>query len=237
MPFSSEDSSDAIALRAAISSLQLQKKKAQDDMRVLENVKRQAVAQPEAFVRHVLDGGGGRSAQPARFDVRQTPTRDDEESSDDMATDGRRIATDKTQVPEIPDSQSTSFASSAQSQPASSIQRSFTTFPELPQPQDVVRCPPINWSKYHILGVPLQRLHNQQQASPNDGAGGLSRTRNGDIVIAAPYDAFTDQLDTNNSGTHAAYAGGISRDFAQARKDSGAEPSLQTRRGSKITNA
>jgi len=40
---------------------------------------------------------------------------------------------------------------------------------ELPKPQEIYRCPPIEWSQYRILGTPLDALHEKQRrrASPS----------------------------------------------------------------------
>merc|ERR1712070_765449 len=56
LPFSSEDSTDAIALRAAISALQFQKKKAQDDLRTLEHTKQHALKNPSQFKEALVAG-------------------------------------------------------------------------------------------------------------------------------------------------------------------------------------
>ncbi|KAA8909004.1 hypothetical protein FN846DRAFT_757323, partial [Sphaerosporella brunnea] len=40
---------------------------------------------------------------------------------------------------------------------------------ELPKPQEIYRCPPIEWSQYRILGAPLDAMHEKQRrrASPS----------------------------------------------------------------------
>ena len=42
-------------------------------------------------------------------------------------------------------------------------------FPPIPGPQNIVRCPPINWSKYHIVGESLDKLHEEQKIRPTNG--------------------------------------------------------------------
>ncbi|OTA23500.1 hypothetical protein BTJ68_13896 [Hortaea werneckii EXF-2000] len=51
-----EDSTDAIALRAAISALQFQKKKAQEDLRTLEHTKQHALKNPSQFKEALVAG-------------------------------------------------------------------------------------------------------------------------------------------------------------------------------------
>ncbi|KND90247.1 hypothetical protein TOPH_05105 [Tolypocladium ophioglossoides CBS 100239] len=39
----------------------------------------------------------------------------------------------------------------------------------LPQPQSIVRCPPINWSQYAVVGSSLDKLHAEQVSRPAQG--------------------------------------------------------------------
>jgi hypothetical protein len=80
-------------------------------------------------------------------------------------------------------------------------------WPTLPKPQNVVRCPPINWTQYAVVGDSLDKLHNEQVARPNEGmprkfgangqlvfqGDGLKRAT--DFGVAAPYNPVTDRLD------------------------------------------
>lgn len=57
---------------------------------------------------------------------------------------------------------------------------------DLPAPQNIFRCPPINWAKYHIAGDTLDKMHNEEVARPSLGhLEGMSR--NPPYVLAAPY--------------------------------------------------
>jgi hypothetical protein len=56
VPISESDNSDVIALRSAISLLQLQKQKALNDIKTLDEMKRAAAADPEGFSRELLAG-------------------------------------------------------------------------------------------------------------------------------------------------------------------------------------
>jgi len=66
-------------------------------------------------------------------------------------------------------------------------------FGKFPPPQTIVRCPPINWAKYHIVGEPLDRLHQEQRRRPG-AADSDPGTPQRDHVIAAPYSPFVDKL-------------------------------------------
>lgn len=83
-------------------------------------------------------------------------------------------------------------------------------YPKIPTKQNVVRCPPINWSKYHIVGEPLEKMHEEQLKRPTQGEpshGAISTTGNPYFTPASaapalapehhvykPYDPFTDSL-------------------------------------------
>jgi len=66
----------------------------------------------------------------------------------------------------------------------------------LPNPQNIARCPPIEWSKYHIIGKPLDDLHELQRRYPgvseSDIVGGSLQN---DHNTTAPYRPFKDKLD------------------------------------------
>jgi hypothetical protein len=82
----------------------------------------------------------------------------------------------------------------------------------LPKPQNVVRCPPINWTQYGVVGESLDKLHAEQRAAPTLGKpamlgpGGTFEFRAGDTVptggqqrrlvgVAAPYAPGKDKID------------------------------------------
>ncbi|KAF4547598.1 Hypothetical protein D9617_39g039330 [Elsinoe fawcettii] len=154
-PFSSEDATDAIALRAAISSLQVQRKRAQEDIKTLDRIRDDALTRPDEFQKHVVETAIRQSKKPAKFDV------DAKEDEDEKMAD------------------------------------SSQAFPPIPEPQHVVRCPPINWEKYHVVGEPLDRMHNAHKV--------------GQKGVTMQYDPAVDKFDARKSSTP--------RD---SRKDSGA---------------
>jgi hypothetical protein len=91
---------------------------------------------------------------------------------------------------------------------AAPAERSWST---LPKAQNVVRCPPINWSKYAVVGESLDKLHAEQVARPTQGTpatigangtyefngSGSSEAYRG---IAAPYDPLTDKIAKHSKG-------------------------------------
>lgn len=169
LPFAESENSDAIALRSAISILQIQRQQSLRDLRMLEQQKSMAMADPEAFVAEVaagrvktsstLDLLVGATAEESPSDNHEDP----EATSDN--DDGR--------------------------QPL----RSNHKFDIIPGPQNVIRAPPINWSKYHIIGEPLDRLHDEQRVRPLQGPPRKDDDkREPEHVIAAPYSPWKDAL-------------------------------------------
>lgn len=171
-PISLEENTDAIALRAAISVLQMQRQRALQDMVTLEKQKRSALENVEGFVTGLVDKS---------ITVRDTKgvlprsSVDDEEEEEDEQED-------------------------AQGQMNGTVQQRQQHEPEhgglgqmeIPSAQNVVRMPPINWQKYHVIGESLDRLHKDQKIRPTAGIPEGTRK---ETEVAAPYDPFVDTLD------------------------------------------
>lgn len=78
--------------------------------------------------------------------------------------------------------------------PDTGINGDTLSFPPVPRPQTVFRCPPVNWAKYHVVGEALDALHAEQTARPSSGLEATgSATRAPLHVLAAPYSPFTDR--------------------------------------------
>lgn len=136
-----ESNPDVIALKSAISVLQVQKRRATGDIQALNRVKGEALDDPEAFVKDLAAG----KVKP-RDDFVFGATDSDDEDMDDEDSDGKR---------------------SSQQQQDESKPREWSS---LPKPQDVVRCPPINWAQYAVVGESLDKLHVEQVSRPSQGS-------------------------------------------------------------------
>lgn len=225
-PFSLADSTDAIALQAVISSLQIQKQRAEADIRTLRDLKDQAVSRPQEFADYIVSGAAKRN-QSLTNNPGTGPL-----PSNFTAPIPEPIPADSPQADTDMDS------------PAIAPQ-SPAGFPAIPAPQEIVRCPPINWAKYHIVGAPLDAMHAAQQVHPGSTTHpALNPPQRPAGQIAAAYDPLYDRVPgearevSAGAGTNTGMGLGVSGTVATAtagpkRKDS-VEFTMQTRRASKI---
>ncbi|KAJ4320848.1 hypothetical protein N0V84_005669 [Fusarium piperis] len=141
VPIAFDSNPDVIALKSAISILQIQRQRATADIQALSRAKDEAVQDPEAFVKDLIAG------------KINAPANDDSDDEDDDGHD----TVDQTQD---------NAGEGPSKQRNASEPRAWAN---LPQPQNVVRCPPINWSQYAVVGDSLDKLHSEQVARPSQG--------------------------------------------------------------------
>jgi hypothetical protein len=166
LPVSLEDNPDAIALRAAISILQLQRQQSLRDIKALDKMKAAALQQPEKFVENLK---AGKLTKPDPVGII-----DMDDLDDDSADDTTRASK------EVDDT----------------FNATISHFGKFPNAQNVVRSPPINWHKYHVVGESLDKLHEQQQKRPGSDYSAEEHSRlQPEHAIAAPYRPFADKLD------------------------------------------
>lgn len=140
-------------------------------MKTLEQQKMAAVANPEAFVADIMAGKlkTGSGNRPFAGPKVEREYKGSADGFQDSALD------------------------SDEDEESSQTTSRFGTVPGV---QNVVRSPPINWAKYHIVGESLDKLHEEQTARPKPG----QPRRDGDPlrapkhVIAAPYSPWTDKV-------------------------------------------
>lgn len=75
-------------------------------------------------------------------------------------------------------------------------------FGNIPAPQTIIRCPPVNWTKYGVVGEALDSLHEVQQTHPTHGEPqrDMEPAKATEYVIAAPYRPWTDRLPASPLG-------------------------------------
>ncbi|KAH8692033.1 hypothetical protein BGW36DRAFT_386856 [Talaromyces proteolyticus] len=171
VPISESDNPDVIALRSAISILQVQKQRALNDIKALDQMKSAAAADPEGFAQELIAGRLAPQDQRDFLVDTSLPAEEEVEESDSSGNEEGR---------------NTSSAKSLDEK-----------FGKIPTPQNVVRMPPINWAKYHIVGEPLDRMHEEQRNRPLSGEPRQDpNQRAPEHMIAAPYRPLTDKLDS-----------------------------------------
>lgn len=121
-----------IALRSAISVLQVQKNRATGDIRDLNKIRHEALDEPEAFIRDLIAGKVKAKDSFAALD--EDEDEDEENGCKTSDCDQRERA-----------------------------------WCSLPRAQDVVRCPPVNWAQYAVVGESLDKLHADQISRPSTG--------------------------------------------------------------------
>ncbi|GAW22931.1 hypothetical protein ANO14919_124780 [Xylariales sp. No.14919] len=195
---------DVLALKSAISILQMQRKKAGRDIAALDLVKRTALAEPESFVRDLTAGrvhveGEGLFVGSVK----------DEDIDSDSSSEGDKPNQKYKETKRIHPQPT------AEEKPDIKLDNIETPGPppwtSIPKPQNIVRCPPINWSQYAIVGESLDKLHNEQLQRPTQGSpaaltpegrfefkggdsGGVGRQEQY-VGIAAPYAPGKDKID------------------------------------------
>lgn len=223
-PFSSEDSADAVALRAAISSLQFQKQKAKSDLRTLDALKKQALAEPQRY-RQELIAGRLKEQRPDFGSIRDVLDAPEEEGDEED-----EVALGAREEGESPMSGTRNRSSEqARGQDSSARQTAGTDAPfsRIPGPQDIVRMPPINWDKYHVVGESLDALHEQQRRWPGSLPGQDNRGR--EHSVAAPYSPFYDTLDQSQNTRNDSYGNALGTSFGTTTS----EHPMETRRTSR----
>lgn len=165
LPVSLEDNPDAIALRAAISILQLQRQQGLRDIKALDKMKAAALQEPEKFVE---DLKAGKLTKPDPVGLIAVDDADDDTAGSTKAPEGVETASST----------------------------SVSPFGKFPTAQNIVRSPPINWDKYHVVGESLDKLHEQQAKRPGSDYSAEDHSRaQPEHAIAAPYRPFLDKLE------------------------------------------
>jgi len=244
-PISFDDNPDVLALKSAISILQLQKARAARDVQTLSRAKEAALADTEGFIADLTSGRVGTEGDrlfpdlaPRRRGAEAADNEEDEDGDDTSDGDDEDEEMDEPGQTQdtTTDSRSASASASSSISPLNDTDKASTSqnrkekkrkkqpsasappWRALPKPQSVVRCPPINWSQYGVVGESLDKLHAEQQRAPTQGVpatlkpgpGGLTYEFKGEssgsgeqkklVGIAAPYAPGKDKLEKKPRG-------------------------------------
>jgi len=227
-PIAFDDNPDVLALKSAISILQLQRVRAAADMQTLRRAKDAALADPTAFVADLTTGRVGVEGDQLIFPVADGMDVDSSSDEDDVDDVEKSEGDDDLTAGVKSEEPSGSEASTLRPTPGLSQKRrrgkqkdapspSSSAWGKLPKPQSVVRCPPVNWAQYGVVGESLDKLHAEQVTAPTLGApavlgaGGSYEFKAGDGQplseaarrlpgIAAPYIPGKDRIDKKAKG-------------------------------------
>ena len=163
---SESDNADVIALRSTIAILQQQRDQSIRDVKTLERQKEEALSDPQVFAQRIVSGK-------------------------------LRTGTNGGLLGQSGDEKSLRPFINGTKGPDEKAATSYKNCIELiPGPQDVVRVPPIEWAKYHVVGGALEKLHAEQKKHP--ASGGLTDdgeyTKGLESVVAAPYRPLIDEV-------------------------------------------
>jgi hypothetical protein len=173
-PTSLDANPDALALKSALSILQLQRKRAIQDIQTLSEIKERAAADPTGFAEALKAG----RIETRREDGVFAPVRDG-----DRGEEGREVeGAEEGQVEEEEE------------------EEGEKEWPSLPRPQNIVRTPAINWSQYGIVGESLDRLHTDQVANPPAGAPAtIKQAADGSVSVVYPPEGKKGREDTQGN--------------------------------------
>jgi hypothetical protein len=159
--------------------LQIQAHNATADIQTLHRIKGKALDDPEGFARALAAG-----EVATKSDSLFAPSQDD--SSEDEDEEGEKVE-----------------GLEGEGKGKEKVEK----WGKLPRPQNIVRCPPINWMQYAVVGESLDKLHKDQQARPTEGMpqrlqpdgslafGGEGQRRREDMGVAAPYQPGKDKIE------------------------------------------
>lgn len=215
-PVDFNENVDVIALESAILLLQRQKQQAEEDIRQLQRIKQDATRKPAEFVQDLASGkvGQGPQAVAPNGAVGDDEDEDDDNDNDDEDEDEESGA--ESEERDGGEASSSGLGPSPMKAPGKGKapapqprQPPPPSWANLPTPQDVVRMPAINWSKYAVVGESLDKLHREQVAKPTLGTPGTVAANgkayefkggpNPDdgkksVGISAPYDPLHDKI-------------------------------------------
>ncbi|KAK5654992.1 hypothetical protein OQA88_6751 [Cercophora sp. LCS_1] len=196
-PIAFDSNPDVLALKSAISILQLQRARATADMQALSQAKAAALADPTSFVADLAAGRVSTSGDALLFPGAVTQASSSDEDSEGEEGQVGAGGSEKRKGKQKKDD---------------------AAWTKLPKPQTVVRCPPINWAQYGVVGESLDKLHAEQVAAPTLGtpmalgSGGTYEFKAGDLPpgagepgrrlvgIAAPYTPGRDKIEKKGKG-------------------------------------
>jgi len=172
--------------------LQVQHMTAKKDMERLQKIKEEALKDPEAYVKALVERMNTES--PGKAANLLTPTVQNLVGALGTKSDLVKDLEDKKQKDgdvkmTSPGEETLDKDSENEDEAAQPPER----FPVPPSAQNVYRMPPINWAKYQVVGDVLDLMHEDQRRRPVPGMpDGIESDRTEDYAMAAPYQPVVD---------------------------------------------
>ncbi|KAK3299021.1 uncharacterized protein B0H64DRAFT_87966 [Chaetomium fimeti] len=179
-PIDFESNPDVLALKSAISILQIQRARAAADIQSLGRARDAALANPEAFTADLASGSVRMEGDPLLSGTRGSSggvlAEEDDSDSDSDSESGAGSSTRQEVTPESEtktdnnNNNNNNRTAPTNGTEAAAAAAAAPAWQKLPKPQTVVRCPPVNWAQYGVVGESLDKLHAEQVAAPTPGA-------------------------------------------------------------------
>jgi hypothetical protein len=179
-----------LALKSAASILQIQARNAVKDIQALQRIKERALRDPEAFSRALESGELGTRLDPLYFPGEDTDEDEDGDGDVEMEDGDLKV----------------NGAKGEKKSNRKKGEEGREKWERLPTQQNVVRCPPINWNQYAVVGESLDKIHKDQLERPSEGVpqrvgvdgqlvpGGEGQRREF-LGVAAPYQPARDKIE------------------------------------------
>lgn len=179
-PIDFENNPDVIALQATIGILLRQQKQAEASIRQLKDAKNAAIQRPMDFYEDLVGGRVSQGPMETKHEEDDDDDIDDDvdvemKTEDDGANtmlNGLKPSAMGVKAPKERKGEdkgkgkATASSSSSQKGPSAATPAPWTNLPEA---QDIVRMPPINWAQYAVEGEAFNKVHNNQLTHPTRG--------------------------------------------------------------------
>jgi hypothetical protein len=191
-----EENPDVLALKSAASILQIQARNAVKDIQALQRIKERALRDPEAFSRALESGEAGTRLDPLYFPGEDTDEDGEGEGNGDVEMEGGDLKANGDEGGKMGGVKGNRKKGG----------EGREKWERLPTQQNVVRCPPINWNQYAVVGESLDKIHKDLLERPSEGVpqrigadgqlvpGGEGQRREF-LGVAAPYQPGRDKIE------------------------------------------
>jgi hypothetical protein len=189
-----EENPDVLALKSAASILQIQARNAVKDIQALQRIKERALRDPAAFGQ-ALESGVVRTRADPLYKPGEFESEEEDDGDGDVEMGGGKGNGNGKE------------GKGEKVRKEGKREGPGEKWETLPAPQNIVRCPPVNWNQYAVVGDSLDKIHKDQLERPSEGvpmkvgsdgqliSGGEGARRQHDLGVAAPYQPGRDKIE------------------------------------------